>query len=166
MSLIDARLLDPAPSDVRIAAWTAGIMGSGFTPTDPFDGSTQARFDETMQTIAFIRPPVMFPGAIFRENQFRLVDDAVSHPAADGADSWAFRLQSFQGALIEGNLVNLEFTHPIHYLNSQEIKGFNNQRSNGVSLRISEDTSGGGSAFRVDDGLEDRIQDAITMSLL
>jgi hypothetical protein len=51
MSLLDALLLDPAPFDVWIAARTDGIKGSG-TISDPWDGSTQTKFDGVMQTIA------------------------------------------------------------------------------------------------------------------
>src|SRR5213594_1547785 len=52
MPLTDALLLDPAPFNVWIAVRTDGIQGSGTTPGDPFDGSTQPRFDAVMQTIA------------------------------------------------------------------------------------------------------------------
>jgi hypothetical protein len=51
MSLLDARLLDPAPFDVWISARTDGIKGSG-TASDPYNGSDQTRFDGVMQTIA------------------------------------------------------------------------------------------------------------------
>ena len=47
MSLIDALLLDPAPFNVWIAARTDGIKGSG-TASDPYDGSTAAKFDTRM----------------------------------------------------------------------------------------------------------------------
>jgi hypothetical protein len=50
MSLLDALLLDPAPFDVWIAARTDGIKGSG-TASDPYDGSTQARFDARMSEL-------------------------------------------------------------------------------------------------------------------
>ena len=51
MSLTDALLLDPAPFQVWIAYRTDGIKGCG-TITDPYDGSSQARFDGAMQEIA------------------------------------------------------------------------------------------------------------------
>jgi len=51
MSLLDALLLDPAPFNVWIAVRTDGIKGSG-TASDPYDGSTQARFDERMNLFA------------------------------------------------------------------------------------------------------------------
>jgi len=57
MPLTDALLLDAAPFNVWIAARTDGIKGCGTTPGDPFDGSTQSRFDAVMQTIA-----AQFPG--------------------------------------------------------------------------------------------------------
>lgn len=50
MSLLDALLLDPAPFDIWIAARTDGVNGSG-TLNDPYDGSTQARFDAIMKAI-------------------------------------------------------------------------------------------------------------------
>jgi len=52
MALLDALLLDPAPFNVWIAFRTDGIKGCGTAPTDPYDGSTQARFDGAMQEIA------------------------------------------------------------------------------------------------------------------
>jgi len=51
MPLIDALLLDPASFNVWIAFRTDGIKGCG-TNTDPYDGSTQDRFDEAMVKIA------------------------------------------------------------------------------------------------------------------
>lgn len=47
MSLLDALLLDPAPFEVWIAYRTDGLKGSG-TASDPYDGSTQAKFDARM----------------------------------------------------------------------------------------------------------------------
>jgi hypothetical protein len=52
MSLLDALLLDPAPFQFWIAKRTDGVKGSGLTPGDPWDGSTQARFDEAMNLFA------------------------------------------------------------------------------------------------------------------
>ncbi len=51
MSLLDALLLDPAPFNVWIAKRTDGLKGSG-TASDPYDGSTQARFDGVMSLFA------------------------------------------------------------------------------------------------------------------
>ena len=51
MSLLDALLLDPAPFNVWIAKRTDGIKGSG-TISDPYDGSTQSRFDAAMNQFA------------------------------------------------------------------------------------------------------------------
>jgi hypothetical protein len=51
MPLIDALLLDPAPFDIWIAKRTDGLRGSG-TASDPYDGSTQAKFDEKMNLFA------------------------------------------------------------------------------------------------------------------
>ena len=51
MSLLDALLLDPAPFNVWIAKRTDGLKGSG-TASDPYDGSTQARFDGVMSFFA------------------------------------------------------------------------------------------------------------------
>ena len=51
MGLIDALLLDPFPFEIWIAKRTDGLAGSG-TLNDPWDGSTAARFDQVMNTIA------------------------------------------------------------------------------------------------------------------
>ena len=50
MSLLDALLLDPAPFNVWIALRTDGLKGSG-TASDPYDGSTAARFDARMSEL-------------------------------------------------------------------------------------------------------------------
>jgi hypothetical protein len=50
MSLLDAFLLDPAPFEVWIAKRTDGITGTG-TASDPWDGSTQAKFDARMSEL-------------------------------------------------------------------------------------------------------------------
>lgn len=50
MSLLGALLLDPAPFNVWITIRTDGLKGSG-TICDPYDGSTQARFDAAMVTL-------------------------------------------------------------------------------------------------------------------
>ncbi len=53
MSLLDALLLDPAPFNVWIAIRTDGIKGSG-TISDPYDGSSQSKFDEKMNLFAAV----------------------------------------------------------------------------------------------------------------
>jgi len=50
MSLFDALLLEPAPFEVWIAYRTDGIKGSG-TLNDPWDGSSQTKFDELMNDL-------------------------------------------------------------------------------------------------------------------
>ena len=58
MSLLDALLLEPydlsggstGPGEVWIAMRTDGVKGSG-TQTDPWDGSTAAKFDALMQAL-------------------------------------------------------------------------------------------------------------------
>lgn len=51
MSLLDALLLEPAPFNIWIARRTDGLKGSG-TASDPYDGTTQARFDGVMSLFA------------------------------------------------------------------------------------------------------------------
>ena len=51
MALIDALLLDPYRMDVWIAVRTDGVAGTG-THNDPYDGSTQAKFDAVMNGMA------------------------------------------------------------------------------------------------------------------
>ncbi len=51
MSLLDSLFLDPAPFDVWVAIRTDGIKGSG-TLNDPYDGSTQSKFDSLMSGYA------------------------------------------------------------------------------------------------------------------
>lgn len=47
MSLLNALFLEPYPLEVWIAYRTDGIKGSG-TLNDPWDGSTDAKFDSIM----------------------------------------------------------------------------------------------------------------------
>lgn len=47
MSLLNALLLEPYPLEVWIAYRTDGIKGSG-TLNDPWDGSTDTKFDSVM----------------------------------------------------------------------------------------------------------------------
>jgi hypothetical protein len=48
MSLTDAFLLEPAPFNYYLAVRTDGIMGSGRID-DPWDASTQPKFDAIMK---------------------------------------------------------------------------------------------------------------------
>jgi len=50
MSLLEALLLDPLRMNVWIAARPDGVAGTG-TQNDPFDGSTQAKFDPIMNAL-------------------------------------------------------------------------------------------------------------------
>ena len=52
MALTDALLLDAAPFNAWISLRTDGIKGCGTAPTDPYDGSTQAKFDGVMNLFA------------------------------------------------------------------------------------------------------------------
>lgn len=55
MSLMDALLLDPAPFEIWIAYRTDGIAGSG-TASDPYDGSSQAKFDAILSSLETLYP--------------------------------------------------------------------------------------------------------------
>src|SRR5713101_6371264 len=50
MSLSEALLLDPLRMNIYIAIRTDGVAGTG-TQNDPFDGSTQAKFDAIMNAL-------------------------------------------------------------------------------------------------------------------
>src|SRR5256885_2443269 len=49
MSLLDSLLLDPPRLDVWIAVRADGVAGTG-TESDPYDGSTQVKFDALMNS--------------------------------------------------------------------------------------------------------------------
>ncbi|HEV2392535.1 MAG TPA: hypothetical protein VG146_09250 [Verrucomicrobiae bacterium] len=51
MSFVEALLLDPYRMDLWVAMRTDGVAGTG-TQNDPFDGSTQAKFDAIMSGVA------------------------------------------------------------------------------------------------------------------
>jgi hypothetical protein len=50
MSLLEALLLDSYRMNIWVAYRTDGVAGSG-TQSDPFDGSTQAKFDANMNAL-------------------------------------------------------------------------------------------------------------------
>src|SRR5262245_26577487 len=68
MSLSEALLLDPYTMDVYVANRTDGVSGSG-TQNDPFDGSTQSKFDAVMNSIATYTCVHLAPGT-FKTNGY------------------------------------------------------------------------------------------------
>ena len=88
---------------------------------------------------------------------------------ARGVVGWACRLDNFENTLVENNIVSSLHSFPIQHLNSQAVTAFNNLTPAGTRLPIYNDTAGHGgdpNAFRREDGLEDKIQDALIVSLL
>src|SRR2546423_2684242 len=63
MSLLDSLLLDPARLDVWIAMRTDGVAGTG-TESDPYDGSTQVKFDALMNSFASYTTILLGPGTV------------------------------------------------------------------------------------------------------
>jgi len=61
MSLLDSLLLDPPRLDVWIAVRTDGVAGTG-TESDPYDGSTQVKFDALMNSFAAYTTIHLGPG--------------------------------------------------------------------------------------------------------
>jgi hypothetical protein len=120
-----------------------------------------------MQSIALKGgPPFMFPGAIIRNNVFQHIDNTPAVVAANGSYLFALRLKNFDSTLIEGNLIGISNPHTLHHENSGVINGFNNRTLGGDPLPIFENFGGGGPPFVKDDGLEDRVADALLLSLL
>ena len=70
MSLIDALLLDPHPFEVWIAYRTDGVKGSG-TLNDPFDGSTDTKFDSIMSNLLANTPLRVHLGPATAANPFK-----------------------------------------------------------------------------------------------
>jgi hypothetical protein len=68
MALVDALLLDPYRMNVWIAARADGVPGTG-THNDPYDGSTQAKFDALMSTMPDNTCVHLGPG-IFQTNGY------------------------------------------------------------------------------------------------
>jgi hypothetical protein len=68
MSLSESLLLDPYRMDVYVANRADGVAGSG-TQNDPFDGSTQPKFDAVMNSIATYTCVHLGPG-IFKTNGY------------------------------------------------------------------------------------------------
>src|SRR5262245_32018195 len=106
-SLLDALLLDPFPFEVWIAFRTDGIRGTG-TASDPYDGSTQAKFDEKMNLFASQSNITIHIGpGLFETNGF------------DGTNGW----QARPGMKIVGSgmdvttlkLVNVSPASALHY---------------------------------------------------
>src|SRR5258708_9277291 len=61
MSLLDALLLDPLRMNVWIAVRTDGVAGTG-TQNDPYDGSTQGKFDALMNAMPVPITSITFSG--------------------------------------------------------------------------------------------------------
>ncbi len=68
MSLLEALLLDPLKMNVWIAVRADGIAGTG-TQNDPYDGSTQAKFDAVMNGLAAYTRINLGPGT-FQTNGY------------------------------------------------------------------------------------------------
>ncbi len=84
MALTDAFLLEPAPLDIWIAYRMDGCGGSG-TQADPFDGSTQERFDSVMASLSDATPVRVHLGPSPRIGGFRPFVTAGFWISADGA---------------------------------------------------------------------------------
>ena len=123
--------------------------------------SNSALVPRAMSTYGYEQgPPFMFPQLIVRDNIFGLIGNSVpSGIVYDG-----FRLDSCQNVLAEGNILNLPGDNLIHYLFSQNVNAFNNRTPSGSALPLSEDVNG--INFERRDTLEDRLADALTLSLL
>jgi hypothetical protein len=119
-----------------------------------------------IQTIALGGPPFMFPDAIIRGNFIRHVDDTPAVVGANNSFLFAMRIGSFGNTLIEDNVIGLTTPHLIHYTNGQAVNGFNNQSPAGTLLPVYSNFSGGVEPFYKLDGLEDKVSDAILISLL
>jgi len=61
MGLLEALLLDSYRMDVWVAYRTDGVAGSG-TQSDPFDGSTQAKFDALMNAMPILVSSLTYSG--------------------------------------------------------------------------------------------------------
>lgn len=111
-------------------------------------------------------PPYAFPNAIFRGNFFRHVDNAVTNKAHFHSDAQAFRLGSFQSSMLEDNVTELIDPHDIHHFKSRDMHGFQNLAPDGTEVPVFNDISGSSSEFTRDDGLEDKLRDALLYSFL
>jgi len=72
----------------------------------------------------------------------------------------------FENALIEGNVIGLADEHLIHHVRGRNVNAFNNRTPSGDTLPIYEDFGGGSGPFERQDSLEDKINDALCLSLL
>jgi hypothetical protein len=119
-----------------------------------------------MQTIALGGPPFMFPDAVVRGNFFRHVNDTQAVVGAYNSFLFAMRIGSFENTLIEDNLIGLTTPNLIHYTNGQAVSGFNNQTPDGTLLPVYSNFSGGVEPFYKLDSLEDKVSDALLVSLI
>lgn len=79
MSLLDALLLDPLRMNVWIGARTDNVAGTG-TQNDPFDGSTQAKFDALMNAVPVPIATITYSGT---GGVGTATVTAISHPFAN-----------------------------------------------------------------------------------
>lgn len=113
-------------------------------------------------------PPFMFQQAVYRDNLFQLIDGTPAVPVANGAHSIAINLYSAENMLVESNLIGIADPWLVRHGESRNVSAFNNRTPAGEALPLIEDTSGFGdtSTFEKRDTLEDKINDALFLSLL
>ena len=85
---------------------------------------------------------------------------------ANGSRSVAFGLYSVENTLVEGNMVGLVDDHLMIYLKSRNVQAFNNVTPAGQPVPLTENTSGVATAYEGRGTFEDKVNDAILMSLL
>ena len=91
-----------------------------------------------------------------------LLDDGLSLSNA------AIRVLSFENTHIDQNIISFTGPHVIHYIASQRIKAFQNLAPDGTVVPYFdvEIGSGGSETYIRQDGLEDKVNDAILSAFL
>lgn len=119
-----------------------------------YDQATSHTQPSGVSSIAYsLPPPFIFPGAIFRDNFFRLINNAPLNPwqgsdlRFDSPLTFA-PISTFLNTLIEDNVI--EFTDPrgINHFTSMNITAFNNLNPSGVRLPVFKAIAPGGSYQR------------------
>ena len=116
-------------------------------------------------------PPFLFPGAIIRDNFFRIVDNGQDPPLSTGhiyLGAYAMGLGAFQKTLVENNVIELADPRAIQEGVSEHVTAFNNRSPDGSLIPLYHVVQSGILYEETDkgDGVSSMAEDVLVSSLL
>jgi hypothetical protein len=119
-------------------------------------------------------PPFMFPGAIYRGNFFRMLNNsAMTQSLAGYTNLGAVYIDSplalvaamSRDTLIENNVIELTDRRVINYYRSERPTAFNNVSPGGGRISLYSTPAPGGQ-YDLDTTVDDRVEEALLCSML